>query len=35
VEITTPIKSTGTHEASIRLRDDLSATITIQVVAAK
>ncbi|MDF2441942.1 MAG: large subunit ribosomal protein [Subtercola sp.] len=35
VEITTPIKATGTHEASIRLRDDLSATITIQVVAAK
>ncbi|RFA10993.1 50S ribosomal protein L9 [Subtercola boreus] len=35
VEITSPIKATGTHEASIRLRDDLSATITIQVVAAK
>ncbi|GGF37072.1 50S ribosomal protein L9 [Subtercola lobariae] len=35
IEITSPIKATGTHEASIRLRDDLSATITIQVVAAK
>ncbi|RFA23424.1 50S ribosomal protein L9 [Subtercola boreus] len=35
IEITSPIKSTGTHEASIRLRDDLSATITVQVVAAK
>ncbi|MEA9985368.1 MULTISPECIES: 50S ribosomal protein L9 [Subtercola] len=35
IEITSPIKVTGTHEASIRLREDLSATITIQVVAAK
>jgi large subunit ribosomal protein L9 len=35
IEITTPIKVTGTHEASVRLRDDLVATITIQVVAAK
>ncbi|UFS58480.1 50S ribosomal protein L9 [Subtercola endophyticus] len=35
IEITSPIKSVGTHEASVRLRDDLSATITIQVVAAK
>ncbi|MEF2976362.1 50S ribosomal protein L9 [Subtercola sp. YIM 133946] len=35
IEITSPIKATGTHEASIRLRDDLSATITLQVVAAK
>ena len=35
IEIASPIKATGTHEASIRLRDDLSATITIQVVAAK
>ncbi|MCU1477133.1 MAG: ribosomal protein [Subtercola sp.] len=35
IEITSPIKATGTHEASIRLRDDLSATITIQVLAAK
>ena len=35
IEITAPIKLTGTHEASIRLRDDVVATITINVVAAK
>lgn len=35
IEITTPIKVTGTHEASIRLRDDVVATITITVVAGK
>ncbi len=35
VEITTPIKVTGEHEATVRLRDDLVATITIKVVAAK
>lgn len=35
IEITTPIKATGTHEASIRLRDDVVATITITVVAGK
>lgn len=35
IEITSPIKSTGEHEATVRLRDDLVATITLQVVAAK
>jgi len=35
IEITSPIKVTGTHEASIRLRDDLVATITLNVVTAK
>jgi len=35
IEITTPIKTTGTHEATVRLRDDLVATITVQVLAAK
>ncbi|MBX3092053.1 MAG: 50S ribosomal protein L9 [Cryobacterium sp.] len=35
IEITSPIKSTGDHEATVRLRDDLVATITIKVVAAK
>ncbi|HEV7950977.1 MAG TPA: 50S ribosomal protein L9 [Glaciihabitans sp.] len=35
IEITNPIKLTGTHEATIRLRDDIIATITLQVVAAK
>ena len=35
VEISNPIKGTGTHEATIRLRDELVATITLQVVAAK
>jgi large subunit ribosomal protein L9 len=35
IEITSPIKLTGNHEATVRLRDDLVATITLQVVAAK
>jgi large subunit ribosomal protein L9 len=35
VEIPTPIKATGDHEATIRLRDDLVATINLSVVAAK
>jgi large subunit ribosomal protein L9 len=35
VEIPTPIKSVGDHEATVRLHDDVSATITLQVVAAK
>ena len=30
-----PIKLIGEHEATVRLRDELSATITLQVVAAK
>ncbi|MEN9750957.1 MAG: hypothetical protein RLZZ600_4 [Actinomycetota bacterium] len=35
VEIVTPIKYTGDHEATLRLRDDIVATVTVQVVAAK
>ena len=35
IEIPSAIKSTGEHEATIRLRDDIVATITLQVVAAK
>ncbi|CAN5245399.1 50S ribosomal protein L9 [soil metagenome] len=35
IEIPTAIKTTGTHEATVRLRDDLVATITLTVVAAK
>lgn len=35
IEIPTPIKSVGDHEATIKLRDDVTATITLQVVAAK
>lgn len=35
VEIVTPIKYTGEHEATLRLRDDIVATVTVQVVAAK
>lgn len=35
VEIASPIKFTGEHEATARLRDDIVATITLQVVAAK
>ena len=35
VHITSPIKSTGDHEATVRLHDDVTAVITLQVVAAK
>ena len=35
IEITSPIKATGQHEATVRLRDDLVATITVKVIAAK
>ena len=35
IEIPTAIKVVGEHEATIRLREDLVATITLQVVAAK
>ena len=35
IEITSPIKATGDHEATVRLRDDIVATIALQVVAAK
>ncbi len=35
IEITSANKATGTHEATVRLRDDVVATITINVVAGK
>lgn len=35
IEISSAIKVVGDHEATVRLRDDLIATITVQVVAAK
>ena len=35
IEIHTPIKYVGEHEATISLRDEIVATITLQVVAAK
>jgi large subunit ribosomal protein L9 len=35
IHITSPIKSLGEHEATVRLRDDLTAVITLVVVAAK
>ncbi len=35
IHITTPIKSVGDHEATVRLRDDITAVINLQVVAAK
>lgn len=35
IVIANPIKSTGEHEAIARLRDDIQATIKLQVVAAK
>jgi large subunit ribosomal protein L9 len=33
--IVAPIKSVGSHEAILKLRDGIVATITLQVVAAK
>lgn len=35
IHITSPIKSVGEHEATVRLAEDLTAVITLQVVAAK
>ncbi|HWU45291.1 MAG TPA: 50S ribosomal protein L9 [Humibacter sp.] len=35
IELPNPIKAVGTHEATVRLHEDLSAIITLQVVAAK
>jgi len=35
IEIPTPIKATGSHEATIRLRDEIVATITLVISAAK
>jgi large subunit ribosomal protein L9 len=35
IEIPNPIKVVGEHTATVRLHEDLSATITLQVVAAK
>lgn len=35
IELTSPIKAVGEHEATVRLRDDITAIITLQVVAAK
>ena len=35
VTITSPIKSTGDHEATVRMHEDVVAVITLQVVAAK
>ena len=35
VHFTAPIKTIGEHEASVRLHDDVTAVITLQVIAAK
>lgn len=35
IELSAPIKATGTHEATVSLRDEIVATITLSVVAAK
>lgn len=35
IELVAPIKATGTHEATVSLRDEITATITLSVVAAK
>jgi large subunit ribosomal protein L9 len=35
IELSAPVKSVGRHEASVRLREDVVAAITLDVVAAK
>ncbi len=35
IELSAPIKTVGVHEATVKLRDDINATITLQVVPAK
>jgi len=35
IELAAPIKGTGAHEATVRLRTDVVAVITLEVVAAK
>ena len=35
IELPTAIRSTGTHEATVRLREDVAATIALNVVAAR
>jgi large subunit ribosomal protein L9 len=35
IELAAPIKAVGKHEASVRLREDVVATLSIEVVAAK
>lgn len=32
VEFASPVRATGTHEATVRLRDDVTASITLEVV---
>ena len=33
VEFTSPVRSVGTHEATVRLREDVTASLTLEVVA--
>lgn len=35
IELGSPIRSTGSYEASVRIRDEVTATVAIEVVAAK
>ena len=35
IELASPIRATGGYEASVRLRDDVTATVSVEVVAAK
>jgi len=35
IELSSPIRSTGSYEASVRLREDVTATVAVEVVAAK
>ena len=35
IQFASPIRSTGSHEASVRLREDVTATLTVEVVAAR
>ncbi len=32
VEFTAPVRATGTHEATVRLREDVTASLTLEVV---
>ncbi|HEY0374841.1 MAG TPA: 50S ribosomal protein L9 [Amnibacterium sp.] len=35
IQFASPIRATGSHEASVRLREDVTATVTVEVVAAR
>jgi large subunit ribosomal protein L9 len=35
IELSSPIRSTGSYEASVRIRDDVTATVSVEIVAAR